>query len=531
MGGTSKASSAGGLMQARKPARDELERRLRRGGLSCAIEGYSTWQRFAVDLARRRTVVPLVVLLVCYACSAAAWVAWNDGFAFKFLNFLPFDALAPIVLVCFFVVGHVVYERNGNARTRTRWWLLGVTMAALAAFVPYVAFTRASLDAHLASAAGAPHTVVHASEAGLLLHFAVMAVIGAVIVVELKTGIFTTVLGLTAIALRAAPQTVVDVLQTLPFVLPVLFFVAFTHDTWETFGLLTTPQLVLLVLLLFVCVVRVVIRAAHDEVQTLVAPGIPETTATADKGVLALSAAKVPAELLPVDGTVKKALERRWTFQISSCVLAAGIMVAFVIWLTSGLVMNQAEVKSWLENKAPSKVIDPTVWKVHILLTWQGLAVAIVLGAFASLVFAGVAISQKEFRGELFMDERARLGRMLLLAGTYRNAVEGGLWRGRPGMKWPSYYAFIADDPDRWHTEPENYGNGWHEKDSTKQWNAAWNKTTGELYVYRRKTSPAEVLASCKDRARVEAALAGWRDHQLRHDSLSWLQTQAKILA
>ena len=50
---------------------------------------------------------------------------------------------------------------------------------------------------------------------------------------------------------------------------------------------------------------------------------------------------------------------------------------------------------------------------------------------------------------------------MLLLAGTYKNAVGRELWRGRPGMTWSSYYAFLADDPERRHTEPVEFGNAW----------------------------------------------------------------------
>jgi len=529
---TAESSSVDGTPQSRAPARARLEYRLRRGGLSCAVDGYSRWQRFAVDLARAPKALPLTVLVLCYVCVSAAWIVWNDGITFKFFIFLPFDALAPIALVCFVVVGGVVSKRrNEDARARMKWSFLGLSVASLAAFVPYLAFTRARLDARLAGAAGAPHSVVHASEAGLLLHFALMALIGAVIVVELKTGVFTTLFSLTTVALRAAPRTVVDVLQTLPLVLTVLFFVAFTHDTWETFGLLSPQQLVLLVLLLFGCVVCVVIRAARDEVQKLDEPADSQAIVPDDVAVRELKRAGVPVEPLRVDRTVRKALERQWTFQISLCVLAAGIIVACLIWIAGGLAMNRSEVKSWLDNKVPSKVIDATVWKVHVFLTWQGLVVALMLGAFASLVFAGVAISQNDSRGELFKGERARLGRMLLLAGMYKNAVRRGLWGGRPGMTWPTYYAFLADEPERWHTEPVEFGSAWHEEGSSKQWRAAWNETTGEFYVYRRKTSPVEVLAICRERAPVDAALEGWDDHQLRHDSLRWLRAQAKGLA
>lgn len=283
MGATARSLTVDGMGQSPPPTRARLEYRLRRGGLSCAVDGYSTWQRFAVDLARAPKALPLAVLFLCYACLSAAWVVWNDGVAFKFFIFLPFDALAPIALVCCVVVGGVVSKRNDDdARARMKWSLLGLLAASLAALVPYLAFTRANLDARLASVAGAPHSVVHASEAGLLLHFALMGVIDAVVVAELKTGVFTQVGGLTLVALRSAPRTVVDVLQTLPIVLTVLFFVAFTHDTWETFGMLNPPQLVLLVLPLFGGVVCVVIRAARTKV--LAAAGHTAGTSPAVSG-------------------------------------------------------------------------------------------------------------------------------------------------------------------------------------------------------------------------------------------------------
>ena len=531
MGATVQSSSAAGARQSRPPARVPLEYRLRRGGLFCAIDGYSTWQRFAVNLARDARRLPIVVVPIVYFCVSAAWATWNDGVAFKFFNFVPFDALAPVVLVFSIVVGRVVYNRTRHLSALITWWLGGLSLALLLGFMPYLAFTRARLDARLASVAGAPHSVVHAGEAGLLAHFALMGVIGALIVLELKTTILTTTFGLLTGALRAAPSTVVDVLQTLPLVLTVLFFVAFTHDTWETFGSLGPPQLVLLVLLLFGCVVCVVIRASREEVRKLGQRAVMQPTAMEkDDAVRELRDAGVPVESLAVNGKVAKALKRQWIFQISLCVLVAGIIVTSVIWIATGLATSRPEVRSWLENKSPTKVLDATVWKVHVFLTWQGLVVAIVLGAFASLVFAGVAISQNDPRTQLFEGERDRLRRLLLVAGTYKNAVRREIWRGRPGMKWSNYSAFIADDPERWHTEPDEFGNQWREEASGRRWRAAWNETTGELYIYRSKTSTVELLAICKERLRLEAALGGWKDYQRQHDSLNWLRREAEKL-
>jgi len=65
MGATARSLTVDGMGQSPTPTRARLEYRLRRGGLSCAVDGYSTSQRFAVDVARAPKALPLAVLFLC----------------------------------------------------------------------------------------------------------------------------------------------------------------------------------------------------------------------------------------------------------------------------------------------------------------------------------------------------------------------------------------------------------------------------------------------------------------------------------
>jgi hypothetical protein len=376
---------------------------------------------------------------------------------------------------------------------------------------------------------------VVAARLAYLPHVIVMFGVASVLAIEVMTGIFTKLVGLARSSVVSAPGTVRDVLQTLPLVLTVLFFVAFSADSWRTFGLMSFGQLMVLAGLLITCATIVILHATGEDVRDLVSPersprAVPKADVAADSDLAALNAAGVAPRELEIEHDITSEIKLQWMFQIALRVLFAGIFVALVIWLATALTMTPARLQGFLDHK-PTQVAYLHIGDFRLYLSREGLCVATVLGAFASLVFVGVAISDEGKRAALFAPERERLRRLLELAGTYRQAVKQKVWRTAAGPDWPTYSAFLADDPDRWRTEPRRLGTAWTDGSAgllgTYHWEAAWNETTRELYVYRStKLGTVSVLSTGEDWVTVSERIEGWEAHEHEPNSLSWLRAQ-----
>ncbi len=519
------------------PSRVSVETRLRRGGLYCAVDGYSRWQRSAVAVAARPRRVLLAGLGWCtlWVLVAGLLVALRTGRLFEFVSFLPFDMLAPIVLVFSVVVGDVIYRRNHSVPLLAASVLRGLLLAGVLAGLPFLAFGLAHLNTRLAAATGAAHAVVHARTPSVLPHVIVMLAVTLLLSLEVRTGVFTKLLGLARTSVASAPATLRDVLQTLPLVLTVLFFVAFSSDSWRTFGLMSISQLTVLVGLLLACAAGVIRHTSREDVRSLLRHNaakqeVPAEDVDEDRDLRELAAAGVTPRRIEVKHDISTEVQNQWMFHIALRVVFAGIFVALMIWLATGLTIGPGRLHSFLDAR-PTRVLDLHIGTLRLYLSREGLSVAAVLGAFASLVFVGVAISDKDKRKGLFAPERVRLRRLLELAGTYQEAITRRVWLGAPGRTWPTYSAFLADEPERWKTEPVDLGSAWTDGSShslsASRWQAAWNRVTGELYIYRgKRLGEVEVIAVSDEWEALRARLAGWEQHQYESDSLAWLRAR-----
>jgi hypothetical protein len=106
----------------------------------------------------------------------------------------------------------------------------------------------------------------------------------------------------------------------------------------------------------------------------------------------------------------------------------------------------------------------------------------------------------------------------------------------RPPERYRSIAKFYAADLRRLRSRELDMGLWWREDVSDALHRAAWVCDTGELYLVR--LGPAEegggevqLLASVKDRRRLESALMGWRGHCGQPRSLTWLRQRAAGLA
>jgi hypothetical protein len=527
------AADWGGEEGVGPPLRTHVENRLRRGGLYCALRGYERWDRFAVSVASEPRLLAVVLAAMGWLVWAAILASANFGDAFRFINFVPFDGCAALALVLCIIAwrGMRAHERD---RSKHLLFLLAGTGIVAAFFAaPYIAFSLGHLDTRVAGLLGARHDIVAAGHETLPPHLIATLVFVALLAIEVRTAVGEQFIALIWSALISAPRTFIDVLRTLPVVLTVLFFVAFTADTWQAFGLITIGGLVALILLLLGCLVIFVIWLARNEADRFKETGVRNVGTEEDADVLALRRVGVKPVVMPVDTRVRKAIVRQWISHIGLRIAFAGLLVTGLIWTATGLTMTPGGLEAWLSTP-PNVWLDESLFGVRLCLTAEGLKVAAVLGAFASVVFAGLALGQLESRNDLLEPERKRIRRLLTLAGTYHDAIDQRCWRPAPGKSWGRYFAFLADEPQRWHSAPWPYGTRWSDSTGNGQvprWRAAWNEDTGEMYIRSRRAGKVELLAVCDQRDRVEHHLRGWQQQEHEPMSLAWLRRKTDELA
>jgi hypothetical protein len=485
-------------------------------------------------VASEARLFTLAAAVIVWLMVSGAFGATNYGGGFRLINFVPFDASAALFLVLSFVAWRGMRAHDRESFPQARFILVAVGAVAALFATPYLAYSVAHLDTRAASLLGAPRDVVTAQHETLLPHLLITGGFAILLVIEVKTGVLEQAAALARSAFLSVPRTLVDVLRTLPVVLTVLFFVAFTADTWQVFGVITFGRLVALIALLLGCLVISVVWLARSEADRFRKEASQTIAAQPDDPyVIGLRSAGVTPAPLAIDKPVKNAIVRQWISHIGLRIGFAGLVVTGLIWVASALTMTPEGLHDWLGTTVHAW-LDESLLGVHIYLTPEGLKVAAVLGAFASVVFAGLALGAQESRNDLLEPERKRLERLLTLAGTYRVAVEDQCWRARAGMTWSSYSEFLADDPARWKTQPLKFGNEWSDDSSdgpNRHWRAAWNQATGELYVHRWPRAGAVlVLAVCErtNESILSQRLAGWQKQETVHGSLRWLWSRAQ---
>jgi hypothetical protein len=103
-----------------------------------------------------------------------------------------------------------------------------------------------------------------------------------------------------------------------------------------------------------------------------------------------------------------------------------------------------------------------------------------------------------------------------------------------PHERYESLARFYNADERRMRSRELDVGLWWREEADGPLHRAAWVSDTGELYLVR--LGPAdvggglvEVLATVEDRALLDGALDGWREHCGEPRSLAWLRERAAL--
>jgi hypothetical protein len=102
----------------------------------------------------------------------------------------------------------------------------------------------------------------------------------------------------------------------------------------------------------------------------------------------------------------------------------------------------------------------------------------------------------------------------------------------RSATTYRSLADFLRERPQRRRSRERDVGLRW--RDGHALYRAAWIEDTGELYLVQLGATGdggghVELLAGGLDHARMEAAVAGWRQAQDRDDhSLEWLRDRMR---
>ncbi|HEX8745277.1 MAG TPA: hypothetical protein VF712_19280 [Thermoleophilaceae bacterium] len=538
----------------RLPPRGDVERRLLNGGLQPIVAeagGLSTWEIFVRQLAQPR------VLAVSGLFPLIWFVAWtfmtsvSDVAPSRFMTLAAIDVAAGGCLVLVLTVWYGTRRRDGPLAAR-KIGFAGSAVLAAYLLTPHLLLATGLLDPQFSD------SLVSFSESDLsgspgsggqplYAHAALVGGAAGVFGLEAKFKPLGRLGALSRSALDSLLSTVGDVLRTLPVIIAALFFLSFVEEIWKVVGELDWARVTFLNGLLLLCVVAFIRSLARDEAEKtygsdaegeeddemrltdVVKPTRAAKPAPDDPHIAGMMKSGVDPRRIAMSKEVKRMVVRQWTVQISIRVLLAGLIIAVLAFVVIGLTVTPAILEEWLLDRDPTGVTVDVGFALYFSL--EALSVSTLVGSFAMVAFTAYALGETDHCERLLGPSRARMNTLLTLAGTYQDAVEKGVWRGRPGATWPSYAAFLADDPARRSVHSISFGKRWRSPSHRARRVASWNPETGELYVVRQDSGHVEVLAVTDLEGRIRDALAGWEEQERKPDGLDWLRARAAELA
>jgi hypothetical protein len=550
----------------RPPPRPRIERRLRMGSLFCVIRGRAQ-REFVLRITGRPVPVSLWAFGIVFLGAVVVSIVMQDRWLLQFGTVLPFDVITGGVLFSS-VLFSLVTRRSGGRSNAFLMALAGCAAAVGFTVIAHTAMPAAGVDTAMANALLAADAPADPGRQDLFLHLGIGLCVALALVAEARFRPLGQVSSLAFSALRATPATLVAAVGTLPAALTVLFFIGFVEETWKIFGTLSDLELVAVVFLLLLCVVAVVVGRGLSEASASLERTQSDTTEseqnddqppersgsryraapTLQQDLDSLrSLGDVSGELEGIKG-LRLAVIGRWLVHLTITVFLAGFVVAFLMTLITAVAIPESLLIKWLPQD-PTEIWSFNAAGMSVYLSWEGLFVGIVLGSFASVVFAGSTLSSKEDLDDLLKSERLRVRQLLELAKAYQWADRQGLWRRAPGATWDTYSSFLADEPMRRDPKVERLGRNWADGTSSirgrTRYKAEYNTVTGELYTRRWKPlGGVRVLAAplgkgwpSENRDAIERNLAlvrkhleKWKEHEGKENSLAWLSMQAAEL-
>jgi hypothetical protein len=237
-------------------------------------------------------------------------------------------------------------------------------------------------------------------------------------------GVVSMFLHLGRAAIEGGRDTITVAVRAMPPLLAVQLFLFFTTESWQAFGtaegwrfsgLIITFSVLLAVFLWF---------TLRGERRDLLTPPVDERLAERARRTPAgpLVARGVGPLTPPLSRMGRINVTVALVFSIGARVVAVGAVTALFFILFGLLAIDVGLTEEWI-GEPPNVLLSLGAGGGRLVLTEPLVRVSVLLGAFAALYFAVVALSDRRNREDFLEDEIERVSRVMACWTYYRGAL------------------------------------------------------------------------------------------------------------
>jgi hypothetical protein len=385
------ATEAGPADRLRPGEAEELERWFLRNGLPQLAEDYDPRED---TLTRLQPVLVLLFLLALALVLRPDWPWWQR-------------ALAVLVGAGLAVAGLVAANLLRGRRPLSRPRRVGFAEAAV------VVLTPAAASLVLGDGAARAGWIALGSAGVAVVLYALTSL-----------GVLAPLLSQGRPALDGLADTFSVAVRALPPLLAVLLFLSLAAETWQAFGDLEGWRFGAVLVGFGLLIIVILLAGLRDERQELAAP--------APGADLARRARATPAAPLvdrgvapaaPPLGRIERvnlAVALLLTLAIRVVIVGAVVGIAFLVF--GLLVVDEDLAREWMGDD-PNVLLSVSIAGRPLALTEALVRVATVLGGFAALYFAAVALGDSRNRQAFLEDVLERFRRIMAAWSYYRGAL------------------------------------------------------------------------------------------------------------
>lgn len=399
---------------ARAPELDAVEEELRHAGLPHLADGYDPRE----DTLTRLRPALLVLFLVGLALVLRPdWPLWARALG----------VAAGLALACAgLAAANLARGRPAFARPSR----VGFVEASVFVLTPAVA--------DLILGAGPLHALKVA--AGSLAAAALLYALTSL-------GVVSLFVHLGRAALTGFATTLGLALRALPGVIAVLLFLFLASEVWQAFGLLEGWRFGAVLATFAVLGTLFLVVTLNRERRELCAPALDERGAALARGTAAdpLVARGVSPRCPPLDRMERLNVLVALVVSLGARIVLVGAVIVGFFMLFGMLVVDRALTRSWI-GEEPHVLLDLSR---EVVVTEQLVRVSLLLGGFAALYFAVVALTEPARRAEFLDDEIERLARVMAAWTYYQGALEGPPAPPSPPPPLPPSLDTDEEPPDR----------------------------------------------------------------------------------